>query len=261
MGNTETKQYCYKHPHPAVAADCVVFGFDVAPDERGSKKKNKRMALQVLLIERGEDPFKGYWALPGGFLLVKDYDGKKTDESIEACALRELREETGITNAAVEQFRVYSAIGRDPRPDERVISVAHLALVKKCEVVGGDDAKKAQWFDVNDLPELAFDHRQILDDALEELRCRIHYKPIGFELMPEQFTMSQLKQLYDTILGNDAEHELDRRNFHRKMVTLGIVEPADADAERRERSRIMFRFNLERYFQFKESKSGFRPEF
>ena len=185
--------------------------------------------------------------------------GRPADENVEACALRELREETGVDVDSVEQFKVYSELSRDPR--ERVITVAHLALVKKCEVVGGDDAANAQWFDINDLPELAFDHQQILDDALEELRCRIHYKPIGFELMPEQFTMSQLKQLYDTILDNDAEHELDRRNFHRKMVTLGIVEPADASAERRERSRIMFRFNKEKYNQFKKAKSGFRPEF
>lgn len=252
-------QYSYQYPHPAVTTDCVVFGYDVAPEDRESKKKNKRMALQVLLIERGGEPYKGCWALPGGFLRSEDYDGRPADENVEACALRELREETGVDVDSVVQFKVYSELSRDPR--ERVITVAHLALVKKCEVVGGDDAANAQWFDINDLPELAFDHQQILDDALEELRCRIHYKPIGFELMPEQFTMSQLKQLYDTILDNDAEHELDRRNFHRKMVTLGIVEPADASAERRERSRIMFRFNKEKYNQFKKAKSGFRPEF
>lgn len=259
MENQERFKYHYRYPHPAVTTDCVVFGFDVAPDERKSKKKNKRMALQVLLIERGIEPFKGKWALPGGFVRVEDAEGAPADQNVTACAQRELREETGVDAAAVEQFKVYSEVGRDPR--ERVITVAHLALVKKCDVVGGDDARHAQWFDINELPELAFDHQQILDDALEELRCRIHYKPIGFELMPEQFTMSQLKLLYDTILGNDAEHELDRRNFHRKMVTLGIVEPADQNAERKERSRIMFRFNQEKYNQFKESKSGFRPEF
>ena len=252
-------EFRYRYPHPAVAADCVVFGFDVAPTERESTRKNKHMALQVLLIERGIEPYKGKWALPGGFLRVAPTEGMPADADITACALRELHEETGITDASVEQFRVYSDIHRDPR--ERVISVAHLALVNKCEVKGGDDAAHARWFPVDQLPELAFDHQQILDDALEELRCRIHYKPIGFELMPEQFTMSQLKLLYDTILGNDADHALDRRNFHRKMVTLGIVEPADKNAERKERTRIMFRFNQAKYQQFKESKSGFRPEF
>ena len=117
----EEKKYCYKYPHPAVTTDCVIFGFD------GSE-------LQVLLIERGIEPFKGKWAFPGGFLNM--------DETAGEGAMRELKEETGLENAYIEQFNTYSEPGRDPR--ERVITIAHYALVRIQEVKGGDDAAKAQ---------------------------------------------------------------------------------------------------------------------
>ena len=149
------KKYTYDYPHPAVTADCIALS-----PEGGE--------MHVLLVQRKNEPFKGHWAFPGGFM--------KIDEDAPAAARRELREETGIAAGQLMQIGAYTRPDRDPR--ERVITVAHLALVKKCEVVGGDDAANAQWFDINDLPELAFDHQQILDDALEELRCRIHYKPI-----------------------------------------------------------------------------------
>ena len=117
----EEKKYCYKYPHPSVTTDCVIFGFD------GQK-------LQVLLIERGIEPYKGRWAFPGGFL--------NPDEMAEQGALRELQEETGLTGAYIEQFHTYTDPNRDPR--ERVITIAYYALVRIQEVKGGDDAAKAQ---------------------------------------------------------------------------------------------------------------------
>ncbi len=195
-------EYTYKYPHPAVAADCVVFGFD------GSE-------LKVLLIERGLEPYKGMWAFPGGFM--------KIDESAEQCAVRELVEETGLKLTYLEQLKAFSGVCRDPR--ERVISVAFYALVKSSEVKGGDDAAQAQWFPVDKVPQLAFDHDYILREAMKKLRQDIHFNPVGFDLLDEDFTMPQLQRLYEAILGV----HFDRRNFQKKMLQLGLVEPADED--------------------------------
>ena len=130
--------YTYEYPHPSVTTDCVIFGFD------GTK-------LKVLLVERGIEPFKGRWAFPGGFLRM--------DESTEACALRELQEETGLEGAYIKQFHTFSDPKRDPR--ERVVTVAYYALVRMQEVRGGDDAARAAWFALDEVPSLAFDHDKI----------------------------------------------------------------------------------------------------
>lgn len=142
-------KYHYKYPHPAVTADAVVFGFD------GYK-------LHVLLVERGVDPYKGMWALPGGFMRI--------DETAEQCAVRELMEETGVRNVYLEQFHTFSAVGRDPR--ERVVTIAYIALVRQSDyrLIAGDDAARAAWFDVDKLPPLAFDHGMILSEARRYLR-------------------------------------------------------------------------------------------
>ena len=143
-------KYCYKYPHPAVTADCVIFGFD---------ESNK---IKVLLIQRGNDPYKGRWAFPGGFMEI--------DETAEQCARRELEEETGLKNVDVEQFYTFTDVNRDPR--ERVITVAHYALVKLSEVKANDDANDAQWFSLDEIPPLAFDHEEILNKALQTLKER-----------------------------------------------------------------------------------------
>lgn len=225
--------YCYKYPHPAVAADCVIFGFD-------------GMSIRVLLIQRGIEPYKGQWALSGGFVGI--------DESAEECARRELQEETGLDGVSVEQFHTFSDINRDPR--ERVISIAYYALVKLSEVRGGDDASKAQWFSYNDIPSLAFDHDCILRMALRHLRDRICFEPVGFDLLPEVFTMTELQRLYEAILGV----KFDRRNFYNKMLKLGVLtsaEPRPENASRRIPSK--YRFNAEKYAELKQR--GFRLEF
>ena len=229
----EEKKYCYKYPHPAVTTDCVIFGFD------GSE-------LQVLLIERGIEPFKGKWAFPGGFLNM--------DETAGEGAMRELKEETGLENAYIEQFNTYSEPGRDPR--ERVITIAHYALVRIQEVKGGEDAAKAQWVPIDEVPQLAFDHDKILRDAMRKLRERIHFEPIGFELLPEKFTMRELQILYESILGV----KFDRRNFAKKMMHYELLNQLDETVRpTAKRDALLYSFNKDNYELFK--KKGFQMEF
>ena len=218
--------YTYDYPRPAVTTDCVIFGYD------GKE-------LKVLLIERGIEPFKGCWAFPGGFLNM--------DEDALAGARRELKEETGLEDAFIEQFHTFSEPGRDPRG--RVITIAHYALVKIQEVEGGDDAAQARWFPIGEVPPLAFDHDRILRMAMSRLKERIHFEPVGFELLPDVFTMPQLQNLYESIL----EVHFDRRNFASKMLKLGILEDTgDRPAGASSRIPVSYRFNKEKYNELKE---------
>ena len=229
----DEKQDCYKYPHPAVTTDCVIFGFD-------------GMKLNVLLIERGVDPYKGRWAFPGGFLNM--------DESADEGARRELKEETNLSAAYVEQFGTFSDPNRDPR--ERVITIAYFALVKLQDVKGGDDAAKAQWFPMDQIPQLAFDHDRILRKAMDCLRERIHFKPVGFDLLPEKFTLKQLQMLYEAILGVN----FDRRNFSKKMLHSELLTPLDETVwPTSKREAKLYSFNKEKYNELKEK--GFRLEF
>ena len=228
-----TNQYCYKYPHPAVTTDCVIFGFN---GER----------LQVLLIERGIEPFKGRWAFPGGFL--------KMDETAEEGAKRELKEETGLENAYIQQLHTFSAPNRDPR--ERVITIAYYALVKIHEVKGGDDAASARWFPLDEIPPLAFDHDYILRMATQRLREQIHFQPIGFELLPEKFTIKELQSLYEAILGIN----FDRRNFAKKMLHLEILTELNETVwPTPKREARLYKFNSDKYEELK--RKGFRIEF
>lgn len=225
--------YTYDYPRPAVTTDCVIFGYD------GKE-------LKVLLIERGIEPFKGCWAFPGGFLNM--------DEDAFAGARRELKEETGLEDAFIEQFHTFSEPGRDPRG--RVITIAHYALVKIQEVEGGDDAAQARWFPIGEVPPLAFDHDRILRMAMSRLKEKIHFEPVGFELLPDVFTMPQLQNLYEAIL----EVHFDRRNFATKMLKLGILEDTgDRPAGASSRIPVSYRFNKEKYNELKAK--GFRLEF
>lgn len=148
-------KYIYDYPRPAVTTDCVVFGID------GN-------SIKVLLIERGNEPYKGCWAFPGGFLNM--------DENAEQGALRELKEETGLDLKDIKQIGAYSDVDRDPRA--RVITIAFYAVTKITDVKGGDDAAKAQWFGLDELPRLAFDHDMILRDALQKLRSTESFSDI-----------------------------------------------------------------------------------
>ena len=229
----EENMYCYKYPHPAVTTDCVIFGFD---GER----------LQVLLVERGIEPYKGKWAFPGGFL--------KMDETAEEGALRELREETGLERAYIQQFHTFSDPHRDPR--ERVITIAYYALVKIQEVYGGDDAASARWFPLSEIPSLAFDHDYILRMATQRLCEEIHFHPVGFELLPDKFTLKELQALYEAILGIS----FDRRNFAKKMLHLEILTELDETIwPTPKREAKLYRFNPGKYEELKQK--GFRLEF
>jgi len=192
--------YTYEYPRPAVTVDIIVFTLC-------------KSRLHVLLIKRGEYPFKDCWALPGGFVRM--------EESFEDAALRELQEETGLQQAYLEQLYTYGDPGRDPRG--RVITVAYFALIPPTSQIrreGGSDVYQAEWFPIDDLPDLAFDHHDIVYYALKRLRYKLEYSAVGFQLLPGEFTLSQIQFTYEIILGE----KLDKRNFRRRILEAEIIE-------------------------------------
>jgi len=226
--------YTYKYPRAALTVDCVVFGFD------GGE-------LKVLLIQRGLEPFKGRWALPGGFVRL--------DETLDEAARRELYEEAGLTNVFLEQLYSFSAVERDPR--ERVVSVAHYALVKLSDhhAKAATDAANAQWFAVSKVPKLAFDHDEILKLALARLKGKVAYQPIGFDLLPAGFTLSELQHLYEAVL----ETTLDKRNFRKKVLSFGLLQKLEErQMSGRHRPAQLYRFDAQKYEKLK--KKGFSFE-
>jgi 8-oxo-dGTP diphosphatase len=165
--------------------------------------------LQVLLIERGVPPFKGQWALPGGFILER--------EALEEAARRELEEETGLRDIYLEQLYTFGDPDRDPRG--RIISVAYYALTPPSPLHASTDAAKAAWHPAARPPKLAFDHAKILRMGLERLRAKLGYSTVGFQLLPKQFTLTELQALYEAIL----ERPLDKRNFRKKVLSLDLL--------------------------------------
>lgn len=225
--------YCYEYARPALTVDCVVFGFDEED-------------LKVLLIQRDLEPFAGKWALPGGFVQV--------DETLETAARRELQEETGMSDIYLEQLYTFGAVDRDPR--ERVVSVAYYALVNLYDhkVQAATDAREALWFPVDDTPALAFDHAHILQVAHERLRGKVRYQPIGFELLPEKFTLSQLQHLYETIL----DKPLDKRNFRKKILSMDLlVELDEVQTDVAHRAARLYQFDEEKYRRLMEQEFNF----
>lgn len=196
--------FSYKFERPGLTVDCVIFGLDL--DER---------SLKVMLVERDLEPFAGMWAVPGGFV--------RTGESLEAAAERELREETGIGEVFLEQLYTFGEPGRDPRG--WVVSVAYYALVspEKHAIAASTDARQARWFPVTHLPPLAFDHEKIFRVALQRLRGKLTYAPVGFELLPGKFTIKQLQRLYEIVLGR----RLDNRNFRKKIFSMDVLRELD----------------------------------
>ncbi len=226
--------HTYQYPRAALTVDCVVFGFDEGD-------------LKVLLIQRGLEPFKGRWALPGGFVRV--------DETVDAAARRELEEEAGLKSVFLEQLYTFGAVDRDPR--ERVVSVAYYALVELSRHVAkaATDAANARWFSVIRVPKLAFDHAEILETGIERLKGKVRYQPIGFELLPAKFTLSQLQHLYEAVLGT----ELDKRNFRKKVLSFDLLVPLkETQMLGRHRPAQLFRFDAEKYEKLK--KRGFNFE-
>ena len=225
--------YTYDYPRPSVTVDVVVFGYDGGRD------------LKLLLIQRGGEPFKGQWALPGGFVDM--------DEDLESSALRELEEETGVRDLFVEQLYTFGAPGRDPRG--RVISVAYFALVNLTDhpAVAASDAEQAEWYKLDELPELAFDHARIIDMATNRLRAKVRYQPIGFELLPEEFTLAELQALYETVLGVP---EFNKRNFRTRIMKTEILQEVGRQENVAHRPAVLYRFNEERYQQLVEQRDS-----
>lgn len=183
---------------PSVAVDIIIFTVD-------SKD------LKVLLIKRKINPFKGMWAIPGGFV--------RQGETLEEAARRELREETNVSDIYLEQLYTFGDPGRDPRA--WVITIAYFALISsdKREIKADTDAEDVAWYSMYDLPELAFDHRKILKYALERLRNKLTYTTIGFQLLPEKFTLTELQRVYEIIL----DRPIDKRNFRKKILSENML--------------------------------------
>jgi 8-oxo-dGTP diphosphatase len=226
--------HSYQFARPALTVDVVVFALDEED-------------LKVMLIQRDIEPFAGQWALPGGFVRV--------GESLSEAARRELQEETSLKDIFLEQLYTFGDLDRDPR--ERVVTVAYYALVNLAghDVLASTDARNAAWFSMSALPKLAFDHELILNTAHERLRGKVRYQPIGFELLPEKFTLRQLQHLYEAIL----DRELDKRNFRKKVLAMEIVqETKDIEKDVAHRAARLFRFDKRRYDRL--TKQGFNFE-
>jgi 8-oxo-dGTP diphosphatase len=195
--------------------------------------------LKVLLVKRGAPPFVGQFAIPGGFV--------HEDEDLDQAALRELREETGVADLYLEQLYSFGDVGRDPRG--RVITVAYFALISADRPLrAGTDAAEAQWWAMDHLPALAFDHAGILNYALERLRNKLEYTTVGFQLLPEKFTFTELQEVYEAILGK----KLDKRNFRRKLSLLRILKPLPEYRRGGQRPAQLYRFIAARFEKLKD---------
>ncbi len=228
-------KFTYEYARPGLTVDCVIFGLDL-----------NAASLQVALIERDIEPFEGSWALPGGFV--------REGESLEEAATRELQEETNIENVFLEQLYTFGAPKRDPRG--WVVSVAYYALVapEKHHVVADTDARRAEWFPIDALPELAFDHSEILEIALQRLRGKLSYVPIGFELLSEKFSIRQLQTLYEIVLGE----KLDNRNFRKKIFSLGVLKELEEMQQNvAHRAARLYKFDERKYKQLTKQGQHF----
>lgn len=217
----------YEYERPGLTVDCVIFGLDLDTE-----------SLKVMLIERDVEPFMGVWAIPGGFV--------RSDETLLDAATRELEEETGIKNVFLEQLFTFADPGRDPRG--WVVSVAYYALVspEKHDIRATMDARDARWFSIDSLPKLAFDHSQILQTALQRIRGKLTYAPIGFELLPQKFTIKQLQKLYEIVL----DRKLDNRNFRKKIFAMDVLRELDEmQTGVAHRAARLYRFDERKYKQ------------
>ncbi len=210
-----------RYERPSVTVDVVILTM-------------RRRRLEVLLVKRRHWPFEGMWAIPGGFI--------NPDESLEDSARRELEEETGVRDVYLEQLYTFGDPGRDPRT--RVITVVYYALIRQEQLHGmvraGDDAAETRWFPVYSLPEMAFDHQKILTYTMQRMSGKLEYTTIGFQLLPPEFTLGELQEVYEAILNRP----LDKRNFRKKVLLTGILEPTNhTRKEGQHRPAALYRFN------------------
>jgi 8-oxo-dGTP diphosphatase len=207
-----------------VAVDCIVFGYDIIEKE-----------LKLLLIKRSFEPMKGNWSLAGGFVEEK--------ESLDEAAARILRTHTGLEKIYLKQSGSYGETDRDP--GARVISTAYCALIAIRDINSQlAERTKAHWRSISDLPDLIFDHSEMVAKALSDLQDQVKVKPVGFELLPEKFTLVQLQDLYEAIY----RRKIDKRNFRKKILSMGILEKLDEkERETSKKGAFYYRFNKERY--------------
>lgn len=207
----------------AFSVDCVVYGFD-------------KEDLKILLIQRGAEPFKGQWALPGDLVYP--------DEDLDVSANRILQELTGLSKVFMEQHKTYGKVNRHPLG--RVITISYYALVNLTEFNPESHswAQNAHWHSLNDLPELAFDHQEILERTIEELRSKVRTQPIGFELLPKYFALNELQQLYEAILNRP----FDKANFRKKILSMGLlIDVGKRETNVSHRPAKLYQFDEERY--------------
>jgi 8-oxo-dGTP diphosphatase len=217
----------YEFERPGLTVDCVIFGLDL--DEE---------TLKVMLIQRDVEPYEGVWAIPGGFV--------RPGETLMQAATRELEEETGIKDVFLEQLYTFGDAHRDPRG--WIVSVAYYALVSpdKHYIRATADARQAQWFPVTSVPRLAFDHEGILARALERIRGKLTYAPLGFELLPQKFTIKQLQKVYEIVLGRT----LDNRNFRKKIFAMDVLrELGEMQKGVPHRAARLYKFDERKYSQ------------
>ena len=209
------------YARPAVTVDALLFTI----------RKEK---LQLALIKRGIEPFKNCWAIPGGFVRM--------DEELEEAARREIEEETGVRDVFLEQLYTFGAVGRDPRT--RVITIVYFALVpgEHLTLRADTDASDASWFATDELPALAFDHNEIVEVGLERLKAKIEYSNVAYGLLPARFRLSELQRVYEIILGR----ALDKRNFRKRVLALGLVEATDKFSSGAHRPAQLFRWKKRR---------------
>jgi ADP-ribose pyrophosphatase YjhB (NUDIX family) len=214
-----------------VAVDCIIFGFD----------KNQ---LKLLLTKRAIEPEKGSWSLIGGFVA--------RDESLDDAAKRVLHKLTGLKNIYMEEVKVFSEVERDPV--ERTISLAYYALIKTHRRMKLSEEYGAQWFPIDKIPPLIFDHFQMVEAAKKKLKTMAKHQPIGFELLPKKFTIPQLRSLYEAIY----EEQLDRRNFSRKILAMNLLEKLnEKDKKSSKKGAYLYRFDKLRYIELVKNGLNF----
>jgi 8-oxo-dGTP diphosphatase len=219
-----------KYPRYLVAVDCIIFGYDILEKE-----------IKLLLIKRSFEPAKGRWSLAGGFV--------DENESLDTAAFRILRNLTGLEIIYMKQSYSYGEHFRDP--GARVISVAYFALITIRDI-DHDLAQQngANWRSISKIPDLIFDHSAMVKKALADLQNQIKIKPVGFELLPEKFTLVQLQDLYEAIY----QREIDKRNFRKKILSMGILEKLDEkEKETSKKGAYYYKFNKDRYEKLKQN--------
>lgn len=217
----------------AFTVDCVIFGFDEAD-------------LKILLIKRGEEPYTNHWALPGHFVRVS--------EDLPAAAVRVLRELTGLDKVYMEQVSTFG--GLDRHPSGRVITIAYYSLIKvqDYKLQASSIATKAKWHSISAAKELAFDHNEILQRCFDELKKHVRIRPVGFELLPPKFTLTELQHLYEAIL----EVKLDKRNFRKKIIAMNLLVDLNEFQEGvAHRPAKLYSFDKEKYEMLKKEGMSF----